>query len=311
MTRKSLLTILIFFVAMASFWFFSLKKEFKETKQLLSDQRPAAKPVTTKEISRDVASVLNSEQKTQSQADLQLLQKQLDDEQKKLNANKQNLEKLKAQQAQQAQQPAINYSSQIQSNSQQIESLIAGLRDYRMTEGDLSRRATEALREQSNAVSLAKDQLDENIRVQEGLIRQTQEDITFWTYNNNYVPVQQENLDRLNALFNSQQQRLLDMRAQRIDISASALQTTQNTQADLQVISGANADDQYDMMDEIGDLRNEIRRLEAEQTKARMSLMTLNSQINQAQREYNSQAQQVKSLEDSVSKKEAELQKLR
>lgn len=313
MTRKTLLTILIFFIAVTSFWFFSLKKDFKETKALLneqlSEQQPTARAVTAaakRNLAQDVVGSINSEKRKQTQAELEALQKTLAEEQQKLTSRQQMLASLKSRQAQE--QP-INYNSQIQERSEQISTLSSGLRDYRRAGDELSRRAAAALREQSSALNFARDQLDENIRIQEAQIRQTQEDLDYWTLNFNYLTEQHEHLNELRPLLEAQQQRLQEMRAQRLELSSTALLQTQNTVGQVQQVSGAYSQDQDDISDEIDSLRAEIQKLREDQNTKRMSLMTLSSQISQAQRDLSSQAQQIQALQNEIRLKQELLTK--
>lgn len=314
MTEKSLLTILIFFVAAASFWFFSLKKDVVETKEMLTDQ-----PTRTRVIERSVASapkassspvnITTEERKAAMQSELQAMQQRLADEQQKLAQQNDDLNNLKALQTQQQEQPAA-YASQIRERNAEIQELVSSLQDYRAAETDLSRRAAAALREQSSAASVMKDQMDENIRQQELLIRQTEEQLAYWQLNYNYFPEREANLEQLNATLAEQQQRLADMRAQRLEISQSALTGTQNVNDQISMSSSAGSEDRAQINEEIMSLREEIRRLQNQQTQTRQSVMTMNSQVTQAQSALKQQAETVRALQENIRQRQQELSSL-
>ncbi|WP_142694710.1 hypothetical protein [Bdellovibrio sp. NC01] len=318
MTEKSLLTILIFFVAAASFWFFSLKKDVIETKEMLTDQ-----PTRTRVVERTVAStpktsqsssvasipLTNDEKKAAMQNELQAMQQRLADEQQKLAQQNESFNNLKALQTQQQEQPAA-YASQIQQRNTEIQELVSSLQDYRAAEADLSRRAAAALREQSSAAAVMKDQMDENIRQQELLIRQTQEDLAYWQLNYNYAPEREANLERLNATLSDQQQRLADMRAQRLEISQSALVGTQNVNDQVAMSSSSGSDDRAQINEEIMSLREEIRRLQNQQNQTKQSVTSMNTQVSQAQTALRQQAETVRALQENIRQRQQELSSL-
>lgn len=320
MTRKSLLTIFIFFAAIASFWFFSLKKDVKETQEMLSDQQAAAtsarNPASIPVVVRDANTTSTStntniddrtQRRNQAATDLQNLSNQLSDERQRLQARGQLLNTLKSRQSQV--QP-VSYVTQIQERDDQIQDLMDGVRSFNRAETDLSRRAALALQNQNASERAARDQLDENIRTQEELIRQTQEQLDYWNLNFNYAVERQTHLDELQPLLQAQMDQLQAMRNQRLALSQDALRTTASVQDEVQGSNSDNSEQQNAMLDEIASLRDEIRAMQAQQNQSRMSYMTLNSQISQAQKDYNTQATQVQNLEEAVRQKQTELQSL-
>lgn len=316
MTRKSLLTIFIFFAAFASFWLFSLKKDVKETQEMLNDQQasatstrnPASIPVVVRNANTTSTNIDDRiQRRNQAANDLQNMSNQLSDEKQRLQAREQLLNTLKSRQSQA--QP-ISYATQIQERDDQIQDLMDGVRVFNRAETDLSRRAALALQSQSASERAARDQIDENIRAQEELIRQTQEQIDYWNANLNYAVERQVHLDELQPLLQTQMNQLQSMRNQRLALSQNALQTTTAVQSQVQGTNGDASEQQNAMLDEIASLRDEIRAMQAQQNQSRMSYMTLNSQISQAQKDYDSEATQVQNLEEAIRQKRAELQSL-
>ncbi|HWU42847.1 MAG TPA: hypothetical protein VN132_05385 [Bdellovibrio sp.] len=312
MSRNSLLTILIFFFAAASLWFFSLKKDIKKTQDLVAEQQQLPTTSTlTKNVTRSVANEAKSARRDQLENEISALQQTLYDEQQKLNSKNRFLTNLKERQTQQSQQqPPSYYSSQIASRDEQIQDLLSGSRDFRSAEQSLNQRAAQELRNQSSAAQLARDQLDENIRQQEALIKQTEEDLDTWKYNFGYVVEQEAHLAELSALLEAQKQRLQDMRTQRLEISATALSQSQAVNNSVQETASSYSDSQDAIYDEVNSLREEIRRLEQQRNQVHTSQMSLNSQVNQAQRDVRDQSQQVQNLQDSLQQKVQELQTL-
>lgn len=312
MSRKSLLTILIFFAALASFWFFSLRKELKKTQEIVTDhQQQATDVTTTKVVTRSVASEVKSQRRQQLEAEINTMQQALSQEQQKLAERNRTLSSLASQQQQQIQQSTTDYTGQINERDARIQDLLSGMRDYRRAEQSLSERAAQDLRGQDAATKAAIAQLDDNIRIQEQMIQQTQADLDYWKINFNYVTEQEQRLAELTPLLEQQQQRLADMRAQRLELSSNLASLTQSTNSDVQAAADDYSDSQDQIYDEVRSLREEIAQLEQQQNQSHMSRISLASQVAQARRSTQAQAAQVQSLQASIEQKKAELNQLR
>ncbi|WP_374079227.1 hypothetical protein [Bdellovibrio bacteriovorus] len=306
MTRKNLFLIVIAFIVGVSVWIFFVNKSLKSTQEVILEQ--ATQP------SRRVASVPsptpapNTAVKNQLQSEIQNLQQQINQERQRLDSQKQMLEELRVQQSVQPGTTAI--SSQISGYTSEVQSFLEELGNFQYAEQDINRRAAEALREQSSAAQLARDQIDENIRIQEDLIRQTREEIVYWQGNLFYVNDREARLVELELRLQTQNQQLQGMRDQRLALAAQVLENTRNLQSEKEQALADLANSRTDMQDEIASLRMEINRLQGVQYQARTSQISLRSQINQLQKEFETQTRQIQTLESSMQEKERQLKLL-
>lgn len=306
MTRKNLFLIVIAFIVGVSVWIFFVNKSLKSTQEVILEQ--ATRPP------RRVASVPSptpapdSAVKNQLLLEIQNLQQQIAQERQRLESQKQMLEELRVQQGVQPGTTAI--SSQISGYTSEVQSFLEELGNFQYAEQDINRRATEALREQSSAAQLARDQIDENIRIQEDLIRQTREEIVYWQGNLFYVNDREARLVELELRLQTQNQQLQGMRDQRLALAAQVLENTRNLQSEKEQALADLANTRTDIQDEIASLRMEINRLQGVQYQARTSQISLRSQINQLQKDFETQARQIQTLESSMQEKERQLKLL-
>ena len=149
--------------------------------------------------------------------------------------------------------------------------------DYGNREAELSRQAAMALRDQDSSSRVALAQLDENIRVQENLIRQTQDNLDYWRLNYNDLAEQRLRLSELEPLLEAQKQQLADMRQQRLDISSNVLLQTRAIQAELaQSLDGLNSD-RSSTEDQINSLRAEIQSIQDARNRSEEHMSELQS----------------------------------
>lgn len=315
MTRKNLFYVVIAFIAGVTVWIFYVNRGLRETQDIIVEQ--ASRPVRRVSSPSPVPTLVNKNGnqavRTRLIAQFQTLQQQLIVEQQKLDQQERELQVLREaeEQKNQPSEEPTNNSSQISATSSQISEFIEELSSYDRLESEINRRASEALRDQNSQAQVLKDQLSEMIQNQEGLIRQTQDEIIFWQYNGSYVNAREARQAELQSLLESQQQQLADLRQQRLNISADILAQTRFLQEDKAQALSDLSESRNELRGEIQDLRGEIYRLQVQESQKRTSQVSSRAQLLQRQRDYEKQKQQVKSISDLLLEKNEEINLLR
>lgn len=307
MTRDAFFYLIIALIIGISVWLFRVDKGIKQTQSYITEKTeepPRRSPAATTTQVEKIVSTQKSESKARVQAEKESLQQRLNEERQSLDKQKQILETLRAQNKQQF---SATYSSQILEGSNQLRELAVELRGYENLERDINRRADEVLRQQNSEAQVLKDQYDEDVRTQENLIKQTQEQVVYWQLNNNYTTEQQARLAEAQVLLESQKQQLENLRQQRLSISSGVLANSQAIQLQKERELGDLSQNRIDLQNEILSLNEELARRQEELNQQRMSQMSLGSQIFQAQRAYEQQQEQVRVLESSLKQKNEEL----
>ncbi|MBV2169739.1 MAG: hypothetical protein KUL82_13625 [Bdellovibrio sp.] len=307
MTRKNLFFLVIAFIVGVSVWIFYVNRGLKQTQEVLLEQ--AERP--TRKVAAAPTTVMvpeNSALRARLISEAQSLEQKIAEERLRLALQKQNLDNLKARRQQQV---ATTYSSQIQSVNSQILDFADELHAYDLLETEINQKAADALRNQNSQAQVVRDQIDENIRVQESLMRKTQDEITYWQLNNLYVNEQQARLEGLQNLLEAQRQELDLMRQQRLAISSQVLLNSQSLQMDKDQALSDIAANREDIRSEVLALRDQLEQLQEAQNQVRSSQFSLNTQINQAQKSFEQQQEVIRSLENSLQQKTDELNLLR
>ncbi|WP_374028959.1 hypothetical protein [Bdellovibrio bacteriovorus] len=309
MTRKNLFFLVIAFVVGVSVWIFYVNKGLWETqKAIVQQSTPPRRPATAAQIRM----AENTSARARLQVETQNLRERLDVERTRLEAQRSLLQELQSQQTTAASEtPAPQYRTQIEEGRDEIQTVIEQLRSYDQLEADINRRAQEALREQSSAAQLARDELDNNIRLQEEQIKQTKEDLFNADNNRFYVNEREARLAELNARLDQQNQQLQAMRDQRMQLSATVLESTQNVQAQKEAELRELNENRSQMREEVRTIREEMGKMQEAQGESLMSEMSMRTQIQDAQRAFNNQSKQVEQLEANLKQKEQELNLLR
>lgn len=201
-------------------------------------------------------------------------------------------------------------AADIESRTDELEALTSDLEEMRTSREAIRRQEDDAIRIQENRTELAMSQIDANIKPLEETVAQTRHQLELW--NRDHAGINQEgphNVDLENAL-NQQQQQLEDLREQRLQLT-----TGHHAQADsIYNLSQQARDDlrseEQNVRGQIFSLQSEIRRIQRAQTQERMSRQSQSSRLQQAQRDLQTEAAQVKSIETSLQSKQAELRKL-
>jgi chromosome segregation ATPase len=311
MTVKSLLIFLLVFVAGVSFWLFRVDKGLKNARDIIVEQRTAPPRKTVTVVAPSPDAVSKEAMRAQLQTESQNLANQLEVEKRKLAVQKESLNKLRQPASEPETNNPVNYTTAIRSNRDEIADFLTELRGYDQIEAYINRRAQEALQDQANRARVAREQLDDNIKVQQELMAQTQEQITALQDYRNYVDGRDAKMEELQGLLQSQQALLEAMRAQRVDIASEIQDNSRAVQSEKdQALSSLN-ENKNALNQQIQSLRAEIARMQDEQNTARMSSMSRTSLLSQYERNLDQQNRKVEVLQQNLKTKEDQLNLLR
>lgn len=306
MTRKNLFFLVIAFIAGVSVWIFKVNQDLNQTQELIAEQvqRPQDSPTQVPAVEKPQTVDSNKEARARLLSQYQILQQQLIEEQAKLEQVQTSLQELQQQQT--AQEPTT-YSSQIRDVTVEIQDFIDELNAYDRLEVEMNRRANEILRDQNSQSQVLKDQIDEQIKAQEDLVRQTKEEIVFWRYNGSYVNEREARQQELQSQLEAQEQQLAALREQRLNTSADILTRERTLQAEKVQALSELEEARSGVREEINSLREQIYTLQVNQSQDRTSKMSLGSQIIQTQKDYEKQQERVRSISNSLLQKNEEI----
>lgn len=203
------------------------------------------------------------------------------------------------------------FYSEIRDYNQEIQDFLGALRNNDFARSEIQRRTTDAMSEQDNQALVLKDQLDENIRQQQNLIRQTQEQIGFWQGNYSYTNLREAKLEELQTSLVQQQLVLRDLTEQRAGLSAQILVSFQSLQALKERVLEELQTESEDLRQEVQLLRSEVQELQNTRYQTQMSQMTLQGQIKQLRADLTKQEQLLLELKENQQKKEEFFKTLR
>lgn len=314
MTKNSLFILVVILVLGFGMWFSKFGQELKRTQEIVSEsnddtQRLLRRRTTATAAETTVApSPDNRGKRNQLQQEIQSLANQLYQENQKLETQRQYISDIR--QRSQSAPAETNYRTQISSVTQEISYLTDLMRGDQMSETDIQREAQRLQVEQDASLRFYHEQMDQNIRDQEALLRNTQDEIAFWSMNNNYVNQKEARLQYLQPLLIEQTQQLQNMKVQKLEMSARALEQSQSLQAQARQVASDNTQARQDIQNEIGSLREEIQRLEYAYRQTRFSQMSAQTQVQQAERNLQGQEEVIRSIQELLREKQALLNQL-
>lgn len=236
-------------------------------------------------------------------AEIEGLRQRLAEEEQRLTSLQYDFAALEARKAQEEQRTSMFSSSRLAANNGRIQNLLEFLQSQRLSENDIDRAADNARRDQVLASEASRDQIDESIRALERSLRQTMEQLDFWTRNTYDLTAREIRLTELQEIFTAQQQALDALREQRAGIATDLLQVTRGIAGAADQRKAELLETQASIQEEILNLREENNRIQSEGVQARMSLMSLNQRLTQAQRARDEQLALVNRLESELNLK--------
>jgi chromosome segregation ATPase len=313
MTKNSLFILVIILVVGFGIWFTKFGQELKRTQEIVNEKHDD----TQRLLRRRTAAVTetpvaatpdNSLKKFQLQQEVQALAAQVFQENQKLETQRQYLDDLRNRT-----NPAstdISYRNQVSTANREIQYLADILRSDQFNETDVQREVERIQAEQNSAVRFYQEQMDQNIKDQEILVRRTQEDLQYWSMNLNDLTLRDQNVQILQQQLADQNQQLQDMKVQRLEIAARALENMQAVQAQARQLANDNSQARADIQDEISSLREDIQRLESNYRQTRFTQMSAQSQVQQAERNIQGQQEVIRSIQELLREKQEQLNQL-
>lgn len=316
MSKNTISTFSLVVLLAAVLWFFHLSRESE--KNAAADLEPADFVVAMPRPTPGVAATSTPRlppaapaRAAEVSGELEVLEQQLATAQQTLQSQRQAVEELqKRNQVFAAQVPARDSTLNVMRSEAQVQNAMLEIDSYRNLENQINRYAEDQIRIQNSVAQAQIQQTEESLRVQQGLIQQTREDILFWTYNFNDQTRQQSELQRLQDLLAAQSNQLELMLQQRMLIAAEALSATQTIQAQKQEALVGLLADQDSIQGDIESLRDSIIRLQQSQREIRNTQISLGSQLQRAQQALQTQEAQVRNLESAIQQKKQELDSL-
>nr|BFD65616.1 hypothetical protein HAGR004_06380 [Bdellovibrio sp. HAGR004] len=315
MTGNSFFLLALVVIIGASLWMVRSYKGIQNTQtqlvervEQIQQRRPASAPVVVT-AAPDNKAVAATKARLRSEA--LNLQQQLTEENRKLEQQRQALESLQARQQENAQAPnPDSYANELRESNLQLQDFMMELNSYDRLSQDINRRADEILKAQNSQMQAIRDQLDDNIRIQQQAIQQTREQLNYWQTNFNDITARQNELSVLNDLLSQQEQQLVLMQNEKLLLSPQALEAPSQVQADREQALAEINSNRQDLQNEIMGMRSQIQNLQEDIYQSTISETSLRRQILQTQRAYEQQQQQVRKLESSLLEKNAELNAL-
>ncbi|WP_413561542.1 hypothetical protein [Bdellovibrio sp. HCB209] len=315
MTKNSLFLLVVIIVVGFAVWFAKFGQDLKRTQEIVSEQNDDTQRLLRRRTTAAVAEPTvaaslpdNSVRKNQLQQEIQSLSNQLYQENQKLETQQQYIDDIRRRSN--PTQTELSYRNQISNATQEISYLTDLLRGDQMSESDIQREAQRLQTEQDTSLRFYQEQMDQNIRDQEALLRNTQEEIAFWNLNNNYINEKQARLQTLQQLLIDQTQQLQNMKVQKLELSARALEQSQAIQTQARQVASDNAQAREETQSEITSLREDIQRLEYAYRQRRYSQMSGQSQAQQAERNLQGQQEVIRSIQELLREKQAQLNQL-
>lgn len=214
-------------------------------------------------------------------------QTQLDQERLALTEIQQNLADLLAQQKQQVEQIRFSYPLQIEQAKSEIQNLTEILNQYRVSESDINQSANQLLGQQSTNARYAAELIDSEIQFRTEEMNRLQQ-----------LTPSSSNQDQIGIL----KQQVAELRAQRVDLSASIIAQFQSINNQAQLQKAEVRESQADVQNQIFSMRQEILQLQTQRNQMQQSSATIAEQIQQQQQALTQQQAKIKSLEESVVK---------
>jgi hypothetical protein len=299
-TRNSLIILVVVLVIGFGVWFTKFGQELKRTQEIVTEKNDDTQRLVRRRTAAvtEQTPVDNSLRKTQLQKEIQDLSTQLYQENQKLDTQRKYLDDIRNKNN--PDRVEVNYRNQISTANQEIQSLTDTLRGDRFNEAEIQREVQRISTETNAAAKFYTEQMDKNIKDQEAIIRRTQEDLEYWTGNLNYMTLRDQNVRILQQQLAAQNQQLQDMKVQRLQISAQALEQTQSAQAQARQIASENAAARADVQDQI----------EYAYRQTRYGQMSAQSQVNQAERNLQGQQEVIRSVQELLREKQGEFNQL-
>ena len=248
-------------------------------------------PAQTTNSASTVRMNQNPEVAAAQNARIQNVQQRLEDQAARLAT-------LRAQQQQQLRQLNIVNPQLMSQHRYDIQNLSDLLSNQRLAEGDINQMAQSLLNDQSSNERFLRDQLELNIQQLTEAIQQNQNLLYSPLPSGVVTGTERQNyLYDLQNTIGAQVDQLQFLRQQRVELSAVVADQNASVQVAAQNEKSALVDDQTAIQGQIFTLRDEIRSVQDSTNQIRMSLIPLNQQVDQAQRDYENLQNQARSIQ--------------
>lgn len=189
----------------------------------------------------------------------------------------------------------------------QIQQLNDRINDLNAEESSLMATGDSAGIEGTQATMAARDQIDNQIRLLDDAIKETELQIQEWQNNNGYVNEREENLSRLQNQLESQNQEMDDLRNQRGNLFNETLQNTQAGQSAKEQRLSDITNNKQSLYQEIERLRTQVSQRQSNTYEDHLTRLGNEDEIMILRESYEEDRRDYQTLEEEKKKLESEL----
>lgn len=319
MARSNLFAILGIILCGFIAWYYQARsnRENLELKSAIQTEGAStATPVGTADGNRRSPDAADTKKKSETrveiQNEIQNLTQQMNGARASLDTKRQKLETLMSGQSSEITQLENPQGSGVEDldteqDVVQIQQLNDRLNDLNAEEVLLMAGGDSVGVEGTQATMVVRDQLDNQIRVLDDAIKETELQIQEWQNNYGYVNEQEENLARLQSQLESQNQEMEDLRTQRGNLFNDALQNTQTEQTLKEQRLSEIMNSKQSLYQEIERLRAQVSQRQSGTYEDRLSQLGQEDEIMFLRESYEEERRDYQVLEEEKKRLESEL----
>lgn len=317
MSRSNLFAILGIILCGFIAWYYQSRtnKENLELKTAIQRENSPAGTSVGADVARSPASA-ESGASTASQAEIQSeiqdVTHRMNEARAAMDEKRQRLEALMSQRSTGA--PALENPQEAEGVDQdtehdvaQIQQLNDRLNDLNSEESSLMAAGDSVGVEGTQATMAARDQIDNQIRLLDDAIKETELQLQEWQNNNGYVNEKEENLTRLQSQLENQNQEMEELRNQRGNLFNETLQNTQAEQSAKEQRLSEITSSKQSLYQEIERLRSQVGQRQSTTYEDHLTRLGNEDEIMILRESYEEDRRDYQTLEEEKKKLESEL----
>lgn len=224
----------------------------------------------------------------------------LEQEREELNFLRTRLADLEAAQAQQSRQSSSGIPEEITRFTSQIEDLHTQLDSIRSADENISDSASFLLQSQNHAASLARNQIQSELRSTESDMQRLQQEIHYQRFMVPFTPDRWPFVEGLENRLKDLNQRAASLRQQQSQLVNDESVQSQTATNQLQQYKNSLANEETEILGQISSLRAEITRLRSQKQQIHSSTTSLADDIKRQRQAISEQEKVVKNLEQTI-----------
>lgn len=315
MSRSNLFAILGIILCGFIAWYYQSRtnRENQELKTAIQRENTSSADSTGSENTRSpAASGSSTASRSEIQNEIQDVTQRMNEARAAMDEKRQRLEALMSQRSTETpplenpQEPE-NVDQDTEHDVAQIQQLNDRLNDLNSEESSLMATGDSVGVEGTQATMAARDQIDNQIRLLDDAIKETELQLQEWQNNNGYVNEKEENLSRLQSQLDSQNQEMEDLRNQRGNLFNETLQNTQAEQSAKEQRLSEITNSKQSLYQEIERLRAQVSQRQSTTYENHLSRLGNEDEIMVLRESYEEDRRDYQTLEEEKKKLESEL----